>query len=117
MPKANRAKKSRRMTVPAQDRRYVPVALRHAVERRADGTCVYCGVRKGVFEPDHVIPWSQGGKTRPDNLVLACERCNGVKHDWPMELFAARLELEGRGKAADIIARVYAQLSAPISEE
>jgi 5-methylcytosine-specific restriction endonuclease McrA len=30
-------------------------------------------------EPDHTIPFSQGGRTRRDNLALTCRRHNQAK--------------------------------------
>jgi 5-methylcytosine-specific restriction endonuclease McrA len=44
-------------------------------------TCQYCGKE---FSPafltlDHVIPTSQGGKTKWENLVTACKACNTRK--------------------------------------
>ena len=33
------------------------------------------------MEGDHIIPWSQGGKTTPDNLQMLCKKCNREKSD------------------------------------
>ena len=33
------------------------------------------------MEGDHIVPWSKGGKTIPDNLQMLCKRCNGLKSD------------------------------------
>ena len=30
---------------------------------------------------DHIVPWSKGGKTIPENLQMLCRRCNGMKSD------------------------------------
>jgi len=38
----------------------------------------------GTFEEmegDHIVPWSKGGKTVPENLQMLCRRCNGQKSD------------------------------------
>jgi hypothetical protein len=43
----------------------------------ARGACVYCGERAVTW--DHVVPLAEGGSSRPDNLVPACRRCNGLK--------------------------------------
>ena len=47
------------------------------------GVCPRC---KGHFEyeemeGDHIVPWSKGGKTVPENLQMLCRRCNGQKSD------------------------------------
>ena len=33
------------------------------------------------MEGDHIVPWSKGGKTIPENLQMLCRRCNGMKSD------------------------------------
>ena len=47
----------------------------------ADPSCVYCGqcmpLRRATL--DHLIPLSQGGSHHPENVVLACWRCNQTK--------------------------------------
>ena len=49
-----------------------------------DPHCCYCGVRttltRGLYRTsatiDHILPKSKGGSNHPQNLVLACARCN-----------------------------------------
>ncbi len=43
--------------------------------------CQYCGKEfaPGLLTLDHVIPVSQGGKTRWENVVAACKACNNKK--------------------------------------
>lgn len=45
---------------------------------RDGGICVYCTspVTRAEFHCDHVVPVSQGGHSRPDNLACACAKCN-----------------------------------------
>ena len=43
-----------------------------------------CPVCHGHFdyaemEGDHIVPWSRGGKTVPENLQMLCRRCNALK--------------------------------------
>lgn len=33
------------------------------------------------MQGDHIIPWSQGGHTKPDNLQMLCRKCNSEKSD------------------------------------
>lgn len=48
---------------------------------RDDYTCGYC-LKKGVrMTVDHVIPQAAGGRSTWENLVAACEPCNGRKRD------------------------------------
>jgi len=58
--------------------------LRTLVEARADGRCEYCKryqelVGATFFEVEHIMPRILGGLTSPDNLALACRRCNLLK--------------------------------------
>jgi len=54
---------------------------------RQKGRCYWCGQKLGRnYHVDHVIPIALGGSNGPENLVIACAKCNaskGAKH--PME--------------------------------
>ena len=53
---------------------------REAYERQ-NGVCYSCN-KKFTFEQmegDHIIPWSLGGKTEPDNCQMLCISCNRKK--------------------------------------
>lgn len=62
---------------------YVSGDLRAWVRLQDQGCCAYCRSPEelsiAVFEIDHIIPVSQGGKTEPQNLCLCCPRCNRYK--------------------------------------
>jgi hypothetical protein len=62
--------------------------------RSQDSRCRYCGrtVRRQCSTIDHVIPRARGGISMPDNLTLACCRCNNAKGDWTVEEWLAWLE-------------------------
>jgi|SRR6185295_5808259 len=64
-------------------RDYVPKALRERVAARAGYRCGYCRTSTflvgTMFEIDHIVPESFGGKTEEENLWLACPACNGHK--------------------------------------
>ena len=47
------------------------------------GVCPRCGQRFEYeeMEGDHIVPWSKGGKTVPENLQMLCKRCNALKGD------------------------------------
>ena len=61
----------------------IPASLRQKVIEAAHGRCAYCRNPENlmcvVFEVDHVIPRSAGGRTRLDNLCLSCPTCNRCK--------------------------------------
>lgn len=46
-------------------------------------TCQYCGQKQTLSKLtyDHVVPRSQGGMTRWENIVMACYPCNEGKRD------------------------------------
>lgn len=51
---------------------------KRAAYERQKGICPICG-KKFPFEKmhaDHIIPWSKGGHTTPDNCQMLCRDCN-----------------------------------------
>lgn len=57
----------------------IPAALRSEVLRRDQFTCIYCGIKEGPFDCDHIVPLAAGGATTADNLITACAPCNRSK--------------------------------------
>lgn len=56
-------------------------ALRKLVRDRADHRCEYCRLRQEhlpltAFHVEHVIARKHHGDDAPENLALACDRCN-----------------------------------------
>jgi len=67
--------------VPREERRAVPVALRHAIQTRDRFRCVLCGASPATdprvtLQIDRIQPFSQGGPTVPENLRTLCADCN-----------------------------------------
>lgn len=64
----------------------VLAAVQHAVRERAKGFCEYCHSPEWVcaarFTMDHLLPQSLGGTDDPDNLALACRRCNERRYNF-----------------------------------
>ena len=54
---------------------------RKNVFRRDNHTCQYCGKRSNELTLDHILPRSRGGRTRWENVVACCQRCNARKRD------------------------------------
>ena len=52
--------------------------------------CAYCRAA-GTMTVDHVKPVSKGGVHELENVVPACEHCNFVKSNAPLEVAAERL--------------------------
>ena len=63
--------------------RTMPKRLRFEILRRDGFACCYCGrhAREVKLHVDHVVPWSKGGATTPENLRTACQDCNLGKSD------------------------------------
>lgn len=57
--------------------------MRRLILERAKFCCEYChsptAYSPEIFEVEHVIPTSRGGKTTLANLALACPACNRYK--------------------------------------
>ena len=71
--------------------------------------CAYCGSRVSASKVtlDHVTPRrGQTAYDRRDNLVLACEDCNGAKADMPILAFLLR-----KRERAAVLLRYGAHLS------
>lgn len=74
----NQRRKAERRAVEGQ---YTAEDL-HELWRLQEGQCAYCGNDlNGEYHVDHVHPISRGGTNWPENLVLACPKCNETKHD------------------------------------
>ena len=54
---------------------------RHNIWIRDEGKCAYCQARLNMseFTFDHVKPVADGGQTTWENIVCACQPCNGSK--------------------------------------
>jgi len=76
--------------------------------------CAYCGrtVPAAAITLDHVTPRKgQTAYDRRDNLVLACEDCNGAKADMPILSFLLR-----KRERAAVLLRHGAHLSPMLVE-
>jgi 5-methylcytosine-specific restriction endonuclease McrA len=94
--------------------RTVSPKLRHMIFDRDKHTCQYCGIKADpkhynygtyrgvdyiryeggvVLEVDHIIPWSQGGRTEPKNLITGCWRCNQQKRTKSAEDWRKRVNM------------------------
>ena len=67
---------------PSVGSRTVPEGLRFKVLRRDSFKCQYCGAsaQQGAkLQVDHIVPWSQGGRSVMENLRTSCGPCNRGK--------------------------------------
>ncbi|MCY0885107.1 MAG: HNH endonuclease [Firmicutes bacterium] len=93
---------------------YHPLAYRRVYRKvlKRDGyVCAWCG---GVGSTlDHVIPLSWGGRTEPDNCVVACRACNHSRNNALPSRFAAMRGLRIRHP---VILRVLAREDELVAE-
>lgn len=54
---------------------------KHEQYVKQNGICVKCQkhFEYDEMQGDHIIAWSKGGHTTPDNLQMLCQRCNNTK--------------------------------------
>lgn len=79
--------------------------LRDAYARER-GRCFWCGKRvrlhwrgkkdrgeapKDGATMDHIIPKSDGGKYKIENIVCACSECNQKRRNMPAEIYAKKM--------------------------
>jgi HNH endonuclease len=63
---------------PTRRREAIPEEVRRFVFRRDGGRCQKCGGQE-LLQYDHIIPFSMGGSSEPENLQLLCAPCNKEK--------------------------------------
>ena len=59
-------------------------SLKLLVRQRAKYCCEYCVAQERLspdpFSSEHILPLAKGGTSDAENLALACQRCNNLKH-------------------------------------
>lgn len=64
----------------------VPAKLIREMYENQEGRCAYCGITVfDKYEVDHIHPVFLGGDNSPDNLCIACKKCNRSKGHKPLE--------------------------------
>ena len=77
--------------------KWIRTNKRHAIYKRDDLTCVYCGnsVEDQVMTLDHVVPQELGGDNSASNLVTCCKTCNCMKGSKTIRQFFVYLRDRG----------------------
>lgn len=73
--------------------------VEHETPMPADGCCPHCRVpmigkwpEPNMPVPDHIIPLNKGGHHVPENTMMICNRCNGIKGNRPLSYLLSRLK-------------------------
>ncbi len=78
---------------------------------RDKNTCQYCLKQSGSLTLEHVVPKSQGGTNRRDNLIVCCYDCNYSRQTMEFtEWCAVVAGLTGQN-VGDILDRIRRQLA------
>jgi hypothetical protein len=91
--------------------------MRRALAVR-DGSCRFPGCeRRHYVDGHHIIPWSQGGETKLDNLVLLCRHHHRLVHEggFSVDWGPAGPLHTGTGESMDLASCVDAVLAATSS--
>lgn len=85
-PRCGEKKPKSHTTHKTQSSRTISDKLRYQVLKRDNFKCCACGSSPAKdpaveLHIDHIVPWSKGGETKPDNLQTLCSRCNIGKSD------------------------------------
>lgn len=61
-----------------KSREAISLGMRFHIMRRDNFTCQYCGAQApdAALHVDHIVPVVRGGGNDPENLIVACVRCN-----------------------------------------
>lgn len=63
--------------------------IREAILEHWGRECAYCGASNLPLQIEHIVPKSNGGSNRFNNLTLACRPCNQTKGNRPVAEFLA----------------------------
>lgn len=70
------------------DRHILDAVVRRTVETRDHGECQACGYGRGVadfmgvFNVHHIVAVQYGGSDSQENLILLCQNCHKLAHDY-----------------------------------
>src|SRR5689334_18642246 len=81
---------------------------------RDGGVCVWCGREpwRRDLTAEHLLPRSRRGRTRPENLAVACRRCNRRRRSRPVSAYVRELHDAGAEPRLDLLNRALSRLAA-----
>lgn len=91
----------------------VPSRLDEILERDG-GACVWCGREpwRADLTLEHLLPRSRGGRSTPENLLVACRTCNRRRGSRPAGAFARQQHAPGTPDTrTDVLAAALGRLA------
>jgi hypothetical protein len=75
--------------------------------------CVWCGRERWPrdLNVEHVLPRARGGRTVPENLVVACRQCNRARGTKPVVAYVRERIKTGGSPSADALRLALERLS------
>lgn len=78
------------------------MTLRELIARDGE-ICVWCGrtMWPADLTAEHLMPRARGGRGTPENLAVACRRCNRRRRTRPVAAYVRERERERVGEASE----------------
>ncbi len=79
--------------------------------------CVWCGreVWRADLTAEHLLPRSRGGRGEPENLTVACRRCNRRRRSRGVAAYVRSLTRAGTSARLDLLKRALERLAGSAS--
>lgn len=76
-------------------------------------TCVWCGRDpwRRDLTAEHLLPRSRRGRTRPENLVVACRSCNRRRRSRPVSAYVREQHEAGATPRVDLLSQALNRLA------
>jgi len=81
------------------------------IKSRDKHTCQYCLKKDVPLTLDHVVPKSQGGNNRRDNLITSCYGCNYGRQNQNFIEWCMHIASKTGQSGTEIIDRIQTQIS------
>ena len=81
---------------------------------RDGAVCVWCGREpwRGDLTAEHLLPRSRRGRTRPENLAVACRSCNRRRRSRPVSAYVRERHEAGAAPRLDLLTAALDRLAA-----
>ena len=86
---------------------------------RDGASCVWCGreLWRSDLTAEHLLPRSRHGRRLPENLAVACRRCNKRRRTKPVAAYVRAQMDQGQSPRLDLLANALGRLSGSASRQ